>query len=364
MAWSSTTWTGALGVDSYQKHADDFWEAVKERHLMLGLGGAILIPAAGANIQSAQAGAPAGVGGTFSMRYIQDWIETNCTSFVQSHDSDGSARPAGHYDDSATIDMWTFANLMQAVRGGAAAASFRRNVSDWSVVGKAVVSDRFDEWICNDIQDALNMLIWTKKLYLDWSASAPTETFTSDGIDDTFNGGGSDAASRATPALAIAAAKADWDADGNRLQEATVRNIYAESNSLYNAPSPLYIRGYAATRAHMYMNTTIYDGVNCDIDWYLYTVKDIDASATITFKDNSLAYVIEDKFGFVGTDAANTSDQPESSMEVGIDLSDGNYPDGPATWGTTDNLRWGFETENQDQYAVLRWNVANGFVYV
>ncbi len=174
MAWSSFTWTGDAAADSYQKHDDDFWNALNERRQVLAQGD-VLVPEGDENIQTAQIAAPidTGVDGLFSMRYIQDWIESNCESFVRSHNDNGTARSPNYYDGEETIDMWTFEDLMEAVSGGNGGTSFRATVGhpapggadDWTdaafVERKALVNDTFGAWICQDIQQALNMLIWT-----------------------------------------------------------------------------------------------------------------------------------------------------------------------------------------------------------
>ena len=339
MAWSSTTWTGAADVDSYQKHADDFWNALNERKQALGVAAGD-VPIVGANIQSAQEAAPGAPDGTFSMRYIQDWIEDRCDDFVQSHELDGTIRAAGYYDNKATIDMWTFANLMKSVRGGTAAASFRRNAADWSVVGKAVLGDRFDQWICNDIQDALNRLIWTKK----------TSTFVKYTLTNNSNSG--EELYSATWAAALAAAQADWDSEDNLAAvngDVVFQYVLGEclAVGVYNAT--------LASRMNFGSISTVPDFVKCDIDWYSFS----EAFAGAAY-DNNDTGLIEEMFAKWETTMGSQTATVYSPTALG-DLDD--YPDETVEPVPVESLQNGWLVDPGNSFAVLRWNMAGGFVY-
>ena len=182
--WSTTDWAPG----NIQAYADEFWQALGSRLSVIGET-APYVPIAGADIQGGNSGTPSAPGsttGTFSWRWMQDQIENECSHFVQSGDeTDGSVWSLTSFNGSEEgwpWDDWTFANLMKAIGGFAVtptpATNFRRvpsgtsYPSDWTdwndaaySYGKIVAGDIMGPWIFQDLQKALNFLIWTVPSY-------------------------------------------------------------------------------------------------------------------------------------------------------------------------------------------------------
>jgi hypothetical protein len=165
--WSTTDWES----DSIQAYANEFWLALNERKALLGQT-PFLVPAVGANIQSASATPPTSTTGTFGFRVLQDWITTYCDQFARSHNIDGSKRDSDYYDDSSDSTYLAFRWLLGDVRGdGVYPYDFRRATiwpddwTDWDDAaysdGKIQEGDIMGPWIFADLQAALNMLIWS-----------------------------------------------------------------------------------------------------------------------------------------------------------------------------------------------------------
>jgi len=155
--WTTTTWDD--GGAYYQAVADELWAALNERLEAIPVAPEFL-PEQGANLQMTSTGAPGSTTGTFSLRYIQGKINSIVANFVQSHGTDGAPRLPDYYSGETTIPYWTFENLMTAVNGG---THFRRKTV-WGGAfssGYAQAGDILGAWILEDIQKALNMLIWT-----------------------------------------------------------------------------------------------------------------------------------------------------------------------------------------------------------
>ena len=107
------------------------------------------------------------------LSWIEDmvaWLGTNCVTFVQSHNVDGTARAATYHDLQGAIEMWTPAKLYQSVSGGVSDAGFRR-ATEWPTdpddyedekfsYGAPQVGDIAGPWIFKDLFAAFARLIW------------------------------------------------------------------------------------------------------------------------------------------------------------------------------------------------------------
>lgn len=116
MGWNDT-FTAATDWTAIS-HIEMFWLAMNERKTALGQS-TNHVPIAGADVQYAGTGQPGSTTGSFSVRYIQDWITTNCSSF-----SDASITLPHAGTSDAWTDGYTTATLYAAA--GINASGFTR----------------------------------------------------------------------------------------------------------------------------------------------------------------------------------------------------------------------------------------------
>lgn len=231
---------------------------------------------------------------------IQSWIVNNADEFVQSHSTaDGSALGNEYYNHKATIDMWTFSNLMISTSLGEAAGGeehFRRSSTepldwtDWDDLtfsyGLMQVGDIIGPWIFKDLQDAFNRLLWTVGT-LAW-----TDTTLYEGAD--VGGSGTWAATKA-------AADADWGAGG------VVGSLRPRVFSRGRRDGGTYEGYLRHLRAKP--QVTKPSTIAAALDWYLYgdanplfqTWDDHDD------QDKNAAVITEEEFNLMYSDVGSTA---------------------------------------------------------
>ena len=209
MAWAAdyTQASDLASIASGGLHYEIFY-AVAERQKIIGGASWCKLPPAGCLPFQVSSSAPAttsswppGAGATtdaFSLRWVQEWIEANCASFVRD-------TSAGAYDGDAAVEMFTLANLR--TDAGLNASGFTRHVPDGAgsyttEYGLFAVGDYVCPHLWNEIKACLKLL----------TATTSTLTWTSrDPASDGRYGEDSDAAL----ANAQSGAETDFDADAD-----------------------------------------------------------------------------------------------------------------------------------------------------
>jgi len=386
MGWSVTDWTPG----NIQKYADEFWKALNKRRIAIG-GSLVYVPIAGANIQSGFSSTPTNTSGSFGWKFLQEQIASLCKYFVQSHDLDGTPRSTDYYAGKTTIEMWTFPNLMQAVRGGTPQSDFRRATTyptdwtDWSdtaySAGKITLGtprDILGPWIPSDIQKAFNMLIWSAVSNFEYGLSVPNGFSTRPLIkgiiysysdDDEYNG--SCGNSNDTWEEILAAAESDWARD-------TGHEMYVvwHGPRKYSARSHGNRYGKSAwmeeQRTFVYIDNL--PEIAREIDCYILAqAPDIALGDDISVFDALGESIAENKWSLV-TSFASSSTSTATSDYI-ISSAFGTMP----PWGGTPtpppayppdkrNYSWrGFSAgyfDGGNAAAIMRWNVSGGFDYV
>lgn len=179
MGWS---WTTAAVGDDWQNAAfiAELYEAWNERRVAIWQA-AVSVPAGGDYASHVNLFAD-----------LQYWIETNCTSFVQSHDLDGTPRAAGFFDGEVYADAytrilngtappwtWTIANLRAAA--GLNASGFKR-VTTGTTYGTAIAGDYVGSHLYNELRKCLDLLIWTFR----FSGRGGATTYSRSGSGGTY----------------------------------------------------------------------------------------------------------------------------------------------------------------------------------
>lgn len=105
---------------------------------------------------------------------MQQWLQDNCGSFIQSHEIDGSPRDVNFYHNKDNFDFWTWENLCKSAGlwldgthyGWRQATNWP---ADWTDLGDAAYAwrnvqpgDLVGPWNFADVQQILNRLIWTR----------------------------------------------------------------------------------------------------------------------------------------------------------------------------------------------------------
>jgi len=165
MGWHTTDWWGACDWSSVA-NVQDFYKAVQERCFGSS---PFTLPGAGTDVQACGAtnSSDWSSGGWAS---LQHWIEVNAGSFVRSHNADGTKRPRHYFAGASDFEYWTFAGLMALVNGN---ANFRRWTGSATTpepsgsgaysYGLMQSGDVIGPWIFEDLQKALNLLLWVKR---------------------------------------------------------------------------------------------------------------------------------------------------------------------------------------------------------
>lgn len=329
MGFSETTWVPG----DLQAHAVELWAAAKERNTALPayLQESFTVPSAGANIQIASTG-------TYSFKFLQNWIAAKAQYFVRSHNDNGTARAANYYHGAADIEMWTFANLLKSAAAGIALSDFVAATdwpTDWTDFEDAAYSearqaagDIIGPWIPYLLQQCFKRLLWTKGVSTSASTAGKSYYASSEG-------------SFAVWADAKTAAENNWPA----------------GSDYYNLQ---YAQSYGTASGDDYYSTQLYRAYSYDAYIFDDTIsKTVDFYAKATapdggdFDDNGDG-VLEDVWAIWLSDAvaADAGTTVESSSPLG----DSGFPTWcpqPAT-STTEILGYAVVSGGLD--AVARWD--------
>jgi len=291
----------------------------------------------------------------FHFKKMQTWIQNDAaTTWVQSHETNGTLRANGYYDNKSTIDLWTWANFKLAT---GLTSGFRRATTwpaDWTDYSDAAYSygpiqagDIRGPWIFQDLQDAFKKLLWTLNISTDitpplWKYVSGTnyKLATADGHDDVF-------------AVAKALSEAEYDGSGSTQDDAP-RSISRALHDEYSVPPPEYWRDYYETalwaRMAYLQAYGVYTGVDCDAEFYAYAVK-TDAGIDHNTWNANGDDVLENKWSLWLTDNdANGAATVTSSTRLG-DLT---YPVWVAEPALHDNDAEGYRVT--DQAIIFRWD--------
>jgi len=324
--WSTTTWDD--GGAYYQQFDDELWKAFNERRQALELS-PVYVPEPGANIQHVGTAAPASVTGNFSLRYMQGSIINNIvTSFIQSHNTDGSARSSDYYHGRASATTWSTADFFLSVNGG---TGFRRKTA-WGAAfsyGYAVEGDILGPWILEDLQKSLNRLIWTGT----YNTSQSSYT--------TFYGSGT--------STSWATAKSDADAG---YIETPVGMTMPQAASLGSKSGADFTAW--KERARVKHSVDVPNFLTRAVDFYMTTIKISGENPTFDAQgDNVVENALSLLSSITGNDATVVSDW------FGGPTVD-NWCDEPS--GLINTLGW-MRSSTTTGRAIARWNVAGGFTY-
>jgi hypothetical protein len=159
MAWTGLPATQSTDWSSIS-FCSQFWAAVRERKMAIGESTADWdLPAAGADVQDMGTAEPTGVTDEFSVWVLQDWIETNCTAFVATLDASSNPITTATYDGgTADPEMWTWQRAVDRVLGG---NGWTRRTEIGTSWGKVTAGDYFASHLWNELSSVLNELVWT-----------------------------------------------------------------------------------------------------------------------------------------------------------------------------------------------------------
>jgi len=359
--WTITDWAPG----NIQLYADEFWSAVNERNKVYWSSPpSVYIPISGADIQSGNttpASAPGSTSGVFAWLYLQERVKYFCDNagyrFLQSADpSDGSLWTISSFNnqDSKQPDVsWTFDNLIKAIGGhavGTPQVKFRRvsgssypsNWNNWSdgayVSGGGMIQagDMMGPWIFQDLQKALNLLIWTDPNSLSWESGTDNERLIATGqysgtyatctssCDDNADADASPDSAAAPHVFTFAREPGGGSADYDLATTRRKNNLEASS-----------------------LGTTLEHISN-------FFIK---TTAENTFSAHGCE-VYEDLWRLWHTNAANSNDPDVSTQQVGtISRNDTSWPTAPVA--ETKGLGWSVS----NQAVILDWRTENGFSF-
>jgi len=161
-------------------YVGDILGAINERAVALG-GPPYLTRDVGDDVQwfPVLGGSPAGG--------VQWWISAHLSDFAIAHDADGTPRSPGYYDGKSEIETYSTISDLLSRAFGEARTNWRRyethpdeegeDQSDWNYAGGII-----DWWLYEDLQKALNCLIWTKPTAA-WDRKGETNHAYGDGGD-------------------------------------------------------------------------------------------------------------------------------------------------------------------------------------
>ena len=392
----STGWSTSDFTDptfSYQEIADEFWGALRERKLAMGMA-SDFVPAAGANIQIASDIAPSSPTGNFSLRYMQEWIFTYSYAghdgnyFTRTYGRDGTSRGSDFYHHSQTLHgitldgflptwaspgrlMWSVRAMRTSSPNSSDQIYFRAATewpSDWTDWSDAayVENGRYAEkgdiigpWIFQDIQDCFNMLVWTQREGV-WSNEGEDNKHIGTGYVIEWPG-------PLTYSDAAVKAESDWDASPD-ISDATGTPLYWTQYWLNSGYEPKRLSA-VLHRKYSYLTAIVpyISDVKRDIDWYISATRgslsdvfangsDIDFWSEYIWSDWNLFdrdspaaassdFVTGRTIG-EGVDPLSTKPEPWPSVLPGAGDS------GPA-------VGW----YRKGDTVLIRWNVTSGFTY-
>jgi hypothetical protein len=348
MGWT----TIADGIDvQAASFINEFIAAIQERENALGSGEAIATIAAGTDIQAA----------TFWGEHpqaevwgIQERIEDLVPYFVNK-----VAFPSGFDGEtppSPPTSNWMFTLSAWRSAIGLLGAGFRRATTwptDWTDYADPAYSHGFVQpgdiiqgpWIWKDIQDGLNLLVWTHDvvaLLADWEhkvAAGCANFLPTNWVD------------------AKASAEADWP-------DVT---SYAPQRSLsfgWNALQDPMVYDAGASRTYNQMRAAgVPNFAKSEVDFYIIPVcpgADLD-DVFDTMGDGFAGY--EDLWHKFATVANSDGDGDPETVDVGVAIGDSEltFPTWTAIPSEADVRYRGYQLDSMA--GVIRWNVTDGFVY-
>lgn len=275
MGWS---WTTAAAGDDWQDRAyiKELYEAWNERRVAIGQS-AVTVPAAGDYASSVALFAD-----------VQQWIETNCSTFARSHNADGTARADAYWDGQVIADAslqstltWSVSTLRQSA--GLNASGFTRLTGSGTSYGIAQAGDYVAATLFNELRACLDRLIWVYRKII----TSSTATYRQ-GFGSTF-----------------AAAQSSYAAASTFSGSLLPYIAYAESKRDGTS-------SYILTRAASTTKVTESTAKPCAIDWYYHTVKW--SSAGFEAHGDS---VTEGEFVCFDQSASSSGPYPRSSSTAG-----------------------------------------------
>jgi len=312
--------------------------AVAERQRALAVGSWWKQPILGADVQYGGTNTPplttdwppATSTGTFSMRAVQDWIETNCTSFVRYE-------AAGEYDGASDIPYYTWSTLKADALSG---NEWTRKLPDGAggtttTTGKQVPGDYIGPWLFNEAKAALNMLVLRRA----------TLTWYIDGLND---GDSSYFLSDPDVATLKAAVEAAWPPG-----ETAALTPIAATNLLLD--TGVYYAFVDRTRGKPIAAWNDLYGVS--VEYYVRPVAHVAWDNNGDWNDSD-----EDTFALVETKAFGVGGSPGTANNYVGAAPAGNFPvwcDTPV--GDLETKSKGWQTGTA--YAVIRYDVSGGFTY-
>ena len=376
MAWPIETWTSASDWQAAAT-ASAFWEAIAERQKAIGTSPYTIFPAAGADVQYIGASAPTGTTDKFSWALLQGAAynlaeagkAATAARWVMAHDADGTPRATDYYDGETAFDFWPdFATMMKTVHSDVAKTTFRAATTwpvdgegddDWTNRDNAAYAyrtiqagDIIGPWIMQDLQDLLNLMLWTFRGELDGD---PVD-FVGNDAEDYYASSGSPVA-KATSALAWADAVASLaPLDDDDFEEKSRNPMHI---GIMNLSGSGYTAKIYAYRAYAKL-TSIPTSPQRLFDFYALSRKPYPNEAENEWDDNS-DDVIEDAYSLweSGTSQASPAATVYSSGPLGA-VTDPTQPSDPLTnpgdrhRGWSVDQRWDLDDET-DCACIIRW---------
>jgi hypothetical protein len=176
--------------------------------------------------------------GVEKIKEMQDWCLTNCVYFCPNfeYDAPNDEYDPADYDGNATIINWTASNFKGYIAGFAVTPpsphfrAYTTHPDDGGAVAYRSIAegDIIGPWIFQDLQKALNGLVWTQHAQISLTnkasrsaANAATQATAQDAYDDAVTqwassswvGGGS---AQPTTEVQVYGSGASWDASLSR----------------------------------------------------------------------------------------------------------------------------------------------------
>jgi len=197
-----------------EEDVNDFLQAFSERYVAAGDGAMDWTKSVG----DPSAGRGKFIFDSIWVRKIQEWIETTAVEggWVVSHENGIRRDPATHwtpaYESDGPYGDWYGSRTQLFEAAGLTHTDWRRytvHPSEGGTVkyGKAETGDILGAWLLADLQAILNVLVWRAR-----KTPGDGAEWTADGETNHYHG---DSSCQETWEAAIAAAKADYGAEGS-----------------------------------------------------------------------------------------------------------------------------------------------------
>jgi hypothetical protein len=304
-----------------------------------------LIPLPGANIQHVGTTAPATQTGNFSLRFLQGQIVTYLTSFVVSHSAWDARLENAVYDGAASIPMWTTTTFFLALTND---THFRRkaNWGDNFSFGYAQAGDIIGPWIMEDLQRALNMMIWTRYTYI---------------LDRKEENNRKLGTGQSEASWAAAKSATETSYTGSSTSTATICEAFSYGNYYIG------IVGWQAilSRTYQYGHVTIDSTLAKEVDWYCWA--QIDALYTQFMEVVEFGAhgdeVIQNAFSLWLTETKAAGSAEEWATTTKIASGSLTQPVWTSEPAQRQENYLGYQIDTAKLYAVARWDVDGGFTY-